>query len=87
MIFSAKNIRSKSAKVYDAHGILIGAAFRYDTKTREVSIFLTGRNDKNEPRVLCRLATKQPKTGKSWKALKVKVKIPGSYIIIDGKKY
>lgn len=85
MILDIKSTKGKNVKVYDAHGCLIGACYKYNTKTREVWMFLTGRTEKGVPKILCKLV-KETKTSKRWATLKVKLKIPGSYAIVDGVK-
>lgn len=90
MIFNVRNTAGKGKKVqvFDAQGTLIGSCFRYNTKTKEVSMFLTGKHPtvKNK-RVLMKSIKPRVKGGLSWATMKIKVKIPGSYIIVDGKKY
>lgn len=90
MIFDTKNTKGKgtNVQVFDAQGLLIPSAFKYNTRTRAVSMYLTGRHPTNKNRSV--LTKKiRPKKGQSlaWEILKVTVKIPGSYIVVDGKKY
>ena len=90
MIFNVKNTAGmgKKCAVYDAQGTKISSCFRYDTKTREVSMFLTGHHPKikNKKVLTKRIRARKPYV-MAWATLKVKVKIPGSYIVVDGVKY
>ena len=90
MIFDVKNTfgKGKKATVYDAQGTAIPSAFKYNTKTREVSMYLTGKNSTVSTKKILMKSVK-PRLGLSlaWEVLKVTVKIPGSWIIVDGKKY
>lgn len=85
MIFEAKNTKGK-ARVYDQTGLYIRAVTKYNTRTREATILLLGKNiyDGKE-----RVITFPLKRNKSYprKALTVKVKIPGSYLTLNGKRY
>lgn len=87
MIFNVKNTAGlgKKCKVYAHVGLEIKAATKYNTRTREVEMFLMGKSTTGTPMVL----TKPLKRGRMWprEAIKVKIKIPGSYIVVDGKKY
>ena len=88
MIFNVKNTKGKKAILYDAKGTPIKGAFKYNTKTREVSMYLTGRSS-NTNKLKTLMKSVKPKAGLSrgWETLRVTVKIPGSWIIVDGKKY
>ena len=90
MIFNVKNTAGmgKRATLYDAFGTEILACYRYDTRTREASLYLTGKHPKIEAKKTLMKRIK-PRKGQSmaWATLKVKVKIPGSYIVVDGVKY
>lgn len=88
MIFNIKNTSGKKVKLYDAQGTQILGCYRYNTKTRETSLYLTGQHPKIKHKKTLTKRIK-PRKGESmaWATLKVKVKIPGSYIVVDGVKY
>lgn len=85
MIFDVKNTAGKKVKVYCRKGLEIKAATKYNTKTREVEMFLMGVSESGQKLVL----TRSLKRGQTFprQAIKVKVKIQGSFIIVDGKRY
>jgi ribosomal protein L13 len=87
MIFTAEKTKGKSVQVFDAAGVQLTGVNRYDSKTREATIYLTGINVYGKEKVLRkRLGGKKVAFG-PFAVLKVKVKIPGSTIVVDGVKY
>lgn len=88
MIFNVKNTAGKKVKVYAYPGLQIKAATKYNTRTREIEMFLLGETDNGQKRVLT-VPDKVTKRNQLFprKTLKVKVKIPGSFILVNGKKY
>ena len=86
MIFNAKNTFSKGKKatVYAHPGLQIKAATSYNTKTREIELYVLGQTSNGQTRIVTKPTTKNmfPR-----KPIKVKIKIPGSFIIVDGKRY
>lgn len=82
MVFNSSNRAHRNVKVYDAQGKLIVSAYKYNTKTRTVSMFLTGKKTNGISSVL----TKSVGPNK-WELLRVTVKIPGSYAVFNGKKF
>ena len=84
MIFEAGTAQGKKTEVFDAMGHLIGSCFKYNSKTRVVEMFLTVVKSKKGPART--MMMKEVGKG-SWQAVKIKVKVPGSYAIMDGKRY
>ncbi len=84
MIIKASTFKGKKAKVFDASGSLIGSAYAYNTKTREVSMYLIGTSLSGSVKILL---AKKRSLNYQRRALTVKVKIPGSYLMLSGKKY
>lgn len=85
MIFTTENTAGKKVEIFDAQGSTIPWATKYNTKTREVTMFLVGKK-KNGQKGSTKLLMKSVGTTQ-WKPLSVKIKIPGSYIVVDGTKY
>lgn len=85
MIFTVENTKGKKATVYDQTGLELNAAVKYNTRTREVTLLLTGISANGKRRVV----TKPVKRSSTYprEVIKVKVKIPGSFIVVDGKKF
>lgn len=91
MILTVKNTagKGKKVKIFDARGTVIPGVVQYNTKTREVIMFLGGpTNSKGKSIIL--VSRKESKSrfysSVAFKLLSVKVKIPGSYAIVNGKK-
>jgi hypothetical protein len=86
MIFNVENTRKKKIKVVDAFGIEVKGVHKYNTRTREASIYVYGNKADGTSYVL-RSMLKKNKYG--WKAeiIKVKVKLKGSKIIVNDKTY
>lgn len=86
MIYNAKNTAGlgRKCRVYAYAGLEIKGVTKYNTRTREVEFLLFGYTSGGERRVLTTPVTKQlfPR-----KVVKMKVKIPGSFIMINGKRY
>lgn len=87
MIFDTINTASKKVKLYDAQGVEITTCFRYNTKTREAELYLTGKKTSTVKHTILTKKKKTSKPGQHFSVLKIKVKIPGSYIVVDGVKY
>jgi len=88
MIFNVENTRKKKVKVYDAGGVEIDYCYSYNTKTREAKLYLTGnRPNKTGRSVLKKTLKPTKKFAMRWALLKATVKIPGSYIVVNGKRY
>jgi hypothetical protein len=85
MIFNVKNTIGKKVKVYAHPGVEIKDVTKYNTRTREIEILLFGFTGDGGRRVI----TKPAKKGYLFprKVVKVKVKIPYSFIIVNGKRY
>lgn len=79
MIFTVKNTKDKNVRVYDAAGNIIPYAYYYNTKTKVVGVYVTAkRGDRST------IALRSQKSDYNT-AVRVKVKIPGSYIEVNGK--
>lgn len=85
MIFDVKNTKGKKVKVYDQTGLEIKTAFKYNTRTREVHMYLTGTSAAGKTRIVTTPVSK--KSTYPRQVVKFKLKIPGSFIIVNGKKY
>lgn len=85
MVFTTKNTKGKKVKIFDAAGVQISAASKYNTRTREVTFYLTGKDAGGKTRVV----TKSLKKGCTFprEVVEFKVKIPGSFIIVNGKRF
>ena len=80
MIFESKKLNGKKAMVYDSKGNRITTCFKYNTKTREAFLFLLALKPKSNEQTLLLCFDKK------GKIVKAKVKLPGSYILVDGKR-
>lgn len=85
MIFNVKNTAGKKVKVYAYVGLEIKAVTKYNTRTREIEMFLMGETEKGQKRILTAPASRNRMFPR--KVLKTKIKIPGSFIVVNGKKY
>lgn len=75
-MFVTASEKTRNAKVYDEMGKQIPFVLSYDTETQEAEIFLQAVFGSGRPQFVV--------SNKS--AFSVKVKIPGSYLEIDGKR-
>lgn len=87
MVFDVKNTKGKKVKIYDSRGTQILNAFKYNTRTREVSLYLYGKNALNKDSVVMFNRSHKDKKGYTHDLVRVKVKVPGSFIIVNGKRY
>lgn len=86
MVFTVKNTKNKKVKVFDVAGTLIGGVTKYNTKTREATLFLIGTTTDKSRMVVSTLG-KLTGNGFQRKPVSVKVKLPGSFIMVNNKKY
>jgi hypothetical protein len=86
MIFDTKNTAGKKVEVYSYNGVKISAVKKYNTKTREAVIFLIGEDKKGNKRAATSIK-KKTKYRLAMDVVTVKVKLRGSYILVNGKKY
>jgi hypothetical protein len=86
MIFNVKNTAGmgRRVKVFAYAGLEIRAVTKYNTRTREVEFFVLGYTANGTTRALT-----EPTGDKLFprKVVKMKLKLPGSFIVVDGKKY
>lgn len=72
MVFDNENTRNKKVELYMEDGTIVVGASRYDTETREAVVYVK-------------------KDGKyvveNGSVLKKSIKLPGSYIMVDGVRY
>lgn len=85
MIFTPKNTRGKKVTVFDYKGTMITHVVKYNTKTREAEILLIGLDRNDDTKAI--VVKNDNKNGYSVSPVKIKIKLPGSYIQVDNTTY
>lgn len=89
MIYTSGNTGSKKVVVYASFGLRLLNVRRYNTKTREVELYILGHTGStgSKQRVVTGKVRKDQKSPFPRMAVTVKIVLPDSWIEINGKKY